>query len=157
MIYLINMAVSDNIAPTLVPFDGPSNGYRTILLPFAYENALVRDALLATSANHLRFKQSMLSEMAFKLYAACIEKLSESSRLTQYSPDVILSVLATIVLLLITGMMNGPDAFQAVYNIAKSWMKFMGETQQHIRSHLADFLRGEIQMLVRIRAHEILC
>lgn len=143
---LLTPPVSENIAPTLVPFDGPTNGYRTILLPFASENALVRDALLAASANHLRFKQSKLSDIAFNLQASCVEKLSESSRITQCSPDAILNVLATIVLLLISGMMDGPDAFQAVYNIAKSWLKFMGESPQQIQGHLADFLRGEIQM-----------
>jgi hypothetical protein len=140
------MLVSENIAPTLVPFDGPSNGYRTILLPFAMGNELVRGALLAASANHLRFKEAQLTKLAFTLQAASIEQLSSTSKLGQYNPESVLSILATIVLLLIAGMMNGPDSFQAVYNIAKSWMKFMGETQEPIRSHLATFLRNEIQM-----------
>lgn len=106
----------------------------------------MRGALLAASANHLRFKDPGLTKLAFDLQATSIEQLSHASQLNQYNPECALSILATIVLLLISGMMSGPDSFEAVYNIAKSWIKFMGESQEPIRDPLASFLQNEIQM-----------
>ncbi|TVY59631.1 hypothetical protein LSUE1_G008932 [Lachnellula suecica] len=137
---------SENIAPTLVPIDGPSNGYRTMLLPLAYYDELVRGALLAASANHLRFKEPTLTKMAFSLQATSIERLYQISKVGRYDPDFGLSILATNLLLLIAGMMNGAKAFQVAYNTAKSWMMFMGETQEPVQSNLANFLRSESKM-----------
>ncbi|KAF3062642.1 hypothetical protein CFAM422_010533 [Trichoderma lentiforme] len=114
---------SENIAPTLVSMDGLSNGYRTMILPLACTNDLVRSATLAASANHLRYQRPKLSPLASRLQSTAIEKLSVFSRDVTASGATRSAVLAAIILLLVTDMMNGGQQFYLLLNMAKSWIE----------------------------------
>lgn len=105
--------------------DGVSNGYRALLLPLACSDDLVRSATLAASANQLRFQRPKLAHLASKFQSTAIEKLSVFSRAETASGATRSAVLATIILLLITDMMNGGHQFHLLLNMAKSWIEAM--------------------------------
>jgi hypothetical protein len=143
--------VSENVAPTLVNFDGPSNGYRTLILPLACDTGLVRFALLAASANHLRFKRPQLQSLAWTFQSIAIEKLSAVSRAADQSVAMKTTVFATIILLLITDMMNGGLEFSILCNMVKSWIEAtdggtVANTHQTHRSDMEVFLFGQLDM-----------
>ncbi|KAL7916717.1 hypothetical protein GGI35DRAFT_433886 [Trichoderma velutinum] len=113
---------SQNIAPTLVVFDGPSNGFRRHMLPLAWDNELVRYALMAISANHMRFRRHQLLSLALNFQSTAIEKLSAMSKTDNPTGDMRVAVLATIILLLITDMMNGGPQFHLLFGMVTSWI-----------------------------------
>lgn len=143
--------VSENVAPTLVNFDGPSNGYRSLILPLACDAKLVRFALLAASANHLRFKRPKLQSLALTFQSIAIEKLAVASRAADQDVTMKTTVFATIILLLITDMMNGGLQFPLLCNMAKSWIEATDDgtcpkTRQAHRSDMEVFLLEQFDM-----------
>lgn len=146
---LTEIIVSENIAPTLVAVDGVSNGYRNLLLPLACSDDLVRSATLAASANQLRFQRPKLVSLASKYQSAAIEKLSVFSRTENASGSTRSAVLAAIILLIITDMMNGGHQFHLLLNMAKSWveaMKHDGLPTESSRSGLEQFLFNQLDV-----------
>ncbi|EHK18830.1 uncharacterized protein TRIVIDRAFT_66857 [Trichoderma virens Gv29-8] len=141
---------SENIAPTLVAIDGLSNGYRTMILPLACSNDLVRSATLAASANHLRFQRPKLSPLASRLQSTAVEKLSVFSRDETANGATRSAVLAAIILMLITDMMNGGQQFYLLVNMAKSWvaaMKHGSPPTASSRSVIEQFLLNQLEIL----------
>lgn len=143
--------VSQNIAPTLVVFDGPSNGFRCHILPLAWDNELVRHALLALSANHMRFKRLQLLPLALAFQSMAIEQLSAISKTDNPDGDMRVTVLATIILLLITDMINGGPQFHLLFGMVTSWIDATncGFVPLMHRTHHSDmeiFLLGQFDM-----------
>ena len=141
--------VSENIAPTLVAFDGTSNGYRSLLLPLAWEDDLVRCALLASSANHLRFRRPKLTNLALNFQYAAIKKLTSLSQDGDGASNTRLGILAALILLLISGMMNGGSDFELLLNMAKSWIEAMkgdGSLKESPATPLGGFLLDQVSM-----------
>lgn len=132
----------------MVPSDGESNGYRTMLLPLAYEDDIVRWALLASSANHLRFRHPKLTKLALNFQAAAINKLSHRSKSSDCTNGAGTSTLAAMILLLINGMMNGDTDFQIILNTAKSRITAMANSGglQEPRTPLEEFLHDQLNM-----------
>ncbi|KAH0523228.1 hypothetical protein TsFJ059_008263 [Trichoderma semiorbis] len=146
--------VSQNIAPTLVVFDGPSNGFRYHMLPLAWDIELVRYALLAMSANHMRFRRHQLLPLALTFQSAAIEKLSAMSKMDNYTSDTSVTVLATIILLLITDMMNGGPQFHLLFGMVTSWVDATncGSVPLTYPTHRSDievFLLDQLDMVHR--------
>ncbi len=83
---------------------------------------MVRYALMATSANQLRFKHHQLLPQALTFQSMAIEKLSIVSKTGNPSGDTRITVFATIILLLITDMMNGGPQFHLLFGMVKSWI-----------------------------------
>jgi hypothetical protein len=140
--------VSENIAPTLVTFDGMCNGYRSMLLPLAWENDLVRCALLAASANHLCFRHPKLINLALNFETVAIEKLTCLSKSGNCVDRTRPTILAVIILLIINGMMNGASSFELL-NIAKSWIEAMTgnkSMKETPGSDLEEFLLDQVSM-----------
>ncbi|KAH8889158.1 hypothetical protein GQ53DRAFT_870080 [Thozetella sp. PMI_491] len=145
---------AENVAPTLVVFDGPSNGFRSHILPLAWDNNMVRYALMAASANQLRFKHHQLLPQALTFQSLAIEKLSAVSKAGDPSNDTRVAVFATIILLLITDMMNGGPQFHLLFSMVKSWIDAtncttISQTQQTHRSEVEIFLLGQLDMVRR--------
>ncbi|KAH0523225.1 hypothetical protein TsFJ059_008263 [Trichoderma semiorbis] len=145
---------SQNIAPTLVVFDGPSNGFRYHMLPLAWDIELVRYALLAMSANHMRFRRHQLLPLALTFQSAAIEKLSAMSKMDNYTSDTSVTVLATIILLLITDMMNGGPQFHLLFGMVTSWVDATncGSVPLTYPTHRSDievFLLDQLDMVHR--------
>ncbi|UKZ72339.1 uncharacterized protein TrAtP1_013282 [Trichoderma atroviride] len=141
---------SENIAPSLVAVDGASNGFRTLLLPLACVDDLVRSATLAASANQLRFQRPKLAPLASKFQSAAIEKLSVFSRIENASGSTRSAILAAIILLIITDMMNGGHQFHLLLNMAKSWVEAMKHDDLPTgssRSGLEQFLLNQLDVV----------
>lgn len=131
----------------MVPSDGNSNGYRTMLLPLAHDDEAVRWALLAASANHLRFRRPKLTKLALNFQAAAIDKLWCLSKSSDCAKNSRSSTLAAIILLLINGMMNGNTDFQMMLNTAKSWIAATHSgTVQDPRAPIEEFLHDQFHM-----------
>lgn len=146
---LTERVVSENIAPTLVAVDGVSNGYRALLLPLACSDDLVRSATLAASANHLRYQRPKLAPLASKYQSTAIEKLSVFSRTENASGATRSAILAAIILLLLTDMMNGGHQFHLLLNMAKSWVEAMKHDDLPTgssRSGLEQFLFNQLDV-----------
>ncbi|RFU73498.1 hypothetical protein TARUN_8751 [Trichoderma arundinaceum] len=146
--------LSQNIAPTLVVFDGPSNGFRCHMLPLAWDNELVRYALLAMSANQLRFKRHQLLPLALTFQSMAIEKLSTMSQTGYPNGDTRVTVFATIILLLITDMMNGGPQFHLLFGMVTSWIdavncRSVPLTHQTHHSNMEVFLLDQLDMVRR--------
>jgi hypothetical protein len=132
-----------------VAFDGISNGYRSLLLPLAWEDDLVRFALLASSANHLRFRYPKLTNLALNFQSTAIEKLAWLSKSGNRPGNLRPAILAAIILLLISGMMNGGSDFEILLNMAKSWIEAMswnGSLKEAPGSALDEFLLDQVSM-----------
>ncbi|KKP02181.1 hypothetical protein THAR02_05728 [Trichoderma harzianum] len=147
-------SISQNIAPTLVVFDGPSNGFRYHILPLAWDIELVRYALLAMSANHMRFRRHQLLPLALTFQSAAIERLSAMSKMDNHTSDTSVTVLATIILLLITDMMNGGPQFHLLYGMVTSWVDATncGSVPLTYPTHRSDmevFLLDQLDMVHR--------
>ncbi|UKZ79440.1 hypothetical protein TrVFT333_007195 [Trichoderma virens FT-333] len=146
--------VSQNIAPTLVVFDGPSNGFRCHVLPLAWDKELVRYALLAISANQLRFKRRKFLPLALTFQSKAIEKLSAMSKTGNPNSDTRVTVLATIILLLITDMMNGGPQFRLLFGMVTSWIdaancESVPLTHRTPHSDMEVFLLDQLDMVRR--------
>lgn len=124
--------------------DGVSNGYRNFLLPLASQNILVRQALLASSANYIRQKRSGLEKEAVTFQAAAIHSLRQCSNPYGTESDST-ATLAAILLLLVNDMANGGSDFEILHKMAKSWIT---ATQYEIppRERLVmEFLKEQIK------------
>ncbi len=141
--------------------DGPSNGYKCHLLPLAWDEDLAGCALLAASANHLRFQRPELRAAALKYQSMAIEKLSACTGAVNPSAHVTSVnrvgrdvVLACIVLLLITDIMSGGHQFELLFNMAKSWIEATNRkdsslphtSPQHPESIMESFLFDQLDM-----------
>lgn len=129
--------------------DNALNGYRSLLLPLAWDHDLVRCALLASSANQLRFKFPKLKSAAITFQSSAIEQLAVCSVSETSSQATREAVLATIILLIITDMMNGGAAFHLLFNMAKSWIEAMNQNKslgKTPKSPLDKFLLNQIDV-----------
>jgi hypothetical protein len=132
-----------------VAFDGISNGYRSLLLPLAWEDDLVRCALLASSANHLRFRRPNLTTLALNFQYAATKKLTSLSQDGNCAGNTRPAILAALILLLISGMMNGGSDFELLLNMAKSWIEAMkenGRLKDAPATTLDEFLLDQVSM-----------
>lgn len=133
----------------MVAIDGLANGYRSLLLPIAWGDDLVRHALLASSANHLRFKRPKLTSLAINFQSKAIEKLAILSGSPESNDSTRVTVLATIILLIITDMMNGGSEFHLLFNMAKSWIEAMDQNlgpRAASKSPVDEFLLNQVHV-----------
>jgi hypothetical protein len=132
-----------------VVFDSALNGYRSLLLPLAWGLDLVRYALLASSANQLRFQFPKLKTVAINFQSKAVEQLSTFSVSETWSQTTREAVLATIILLIITDMMDGGNEFHLLLNMAKSWIEVMNQNKilgQPSKSSLDKFLLKQVDV-----------
>lgn len=121
------------------------------MLPLAWDKELVRYALLALSANHMRFKRPQLLPQALDFQSMAVDKLSAMSKTDNHNGDTRVTVLATIILLLITDMMNGGPQFHLLFGMVTSWIDATncGSVPLTHRTHHSDmeiFLLGQLDV-----------
>jgi hypothetical protein len=142
---LLTGVVSESIAPTLVAFDGPTNGYNALLLPLAHDNELVRNTILAASATHLQFKRPQLANIAMKFRTTAIETLSSHTKTKSNAGSNLEATLAAIVVLIINDTMQGGVDFLILLEMAKSWTEAIGKDESR-NMPLRSFLEQQIHM-----------
>jgi hypothetical protein len=125
------------------------NGYRSLLLPLAWDLDLVRYALLASSASQLRFQVPKLKVVATDFHSKAIEQLSTFSVHGTWSQTTREAVLAAIILLIIANMVDGGIEIHLLFDMAKSWIEVMKQnmaSRQTPESSLDTFLLDQVDV-----------
>lgn len=99
----------------------------------------------------MRFKRPQLLPPALAFQSMAIEKLSVMSKTDNPNGDTRATVLATIILLLITDMMNGGPQFDLLFGMVTSWINATSREPVPLthRTHHSDmevFLLGQLDM-----------
>ncbi|KAK1470728.1 hypothetical protein CCUS01_00843 [Colletotrichum cuscutae] len=118
---------SEAIAPEMVVVDDINNGWRRLILPIAWSNAMVMDAVLAVSAFHLSGR-AMLQPVVNpdRLYALAISQLLNRKDLADRSDEPKQLVVLAIVVLLVSVMVNGMPDFPIVFQMLESAVTAIG-------------------------------
>ncbi|KAH8812781.1 hypothetical protein F5884DRAFT_786385 [Xylogone sp. PMI_703] len=135
------------IIPTLDLMDNGSKGYADILLPLAYDNVMVRYALLAVSASYIRLSQPTIAVQALQFQSKAIEGLKYASISSSNNATSSASSLATILLLLINDMINGNKEFSTLMQLADTWITVNRYYFNRPNEPLNKFLLQQVQML----------
>ncbi|KAF9892116.1 hypothetical protein FE257_002522 [Aspergillus nanangensis] len=95
----------------MVAIDTQFNGYRTVLLPWAYHHPDVRRAICIVSALHLGQKTPGLCEKAQRGRLRMITEFRHRAETDDWSEILVLSHWAVIILFLVAEMISGGDDF----------------------------------------------
>ena len=111
----------------MVVVDDDHNGWRSLILPVAWSDDLVMDAVLAASAFHLagRTPDTQIINPA-KFYQQAICGLQLKKDLTECDRQARQSVITTIIVLLVTVMVNGYSDFPIMFNMLKAAIDAVG-------------------------------
>lgn len=140
----------------MVAFDGPHNGWRSIVLPMALEDELVMNAVLTVASFHFHLyyqQEDVLIDMAgnyerddssAQLYGAVVRGLRQRQNLRGYDQRAQLSILLTTLLLLVVAMVTGSPDFPIMFKALQSALTVIeGSCIGH--GDLADFIFRQFQ------------
>lgn len=140
----------------MVAFDGPHNGWRSIVLPIALEDELVMNAVLTVasfhfhlyyqqdSSKHLSLGNYEADEASTQLYGAVVHGLRQRQNLQSYDQQDQLSILLTILLLLVVAMVTGSPDFPIMFKALQSALAAI-ERSCIGQGELADFISRQFQ------------
>ncbi|KAF4963206.1 hypothetical protein FSARC_8784 [Fusarium sarcochroum] len=125
---------SQHICPNMISIDGIHNGWRTLVLPIARKDKLVRDAVLSVSAFHIRQNRFPATETvcsgapksdyfipdANQLYGGVIRGLQQQPELDSCDVERRDSILITILVLLLGAMVNGASDYPILFRMIES-------------------------------------
>ncbi|PYH31595.1 Zn(II)2Cys6 transcription factor [Aspergillus neoniger CBS 115656] len=130
------------VAPVMVVLD-ISNGYRDIILPMAFEDSLLQQAVAVVAAQHLGSRHPSCRAATESSRSAIISRLRRDSLLG--SPDLVFnsSTWATLIVLLVGETVTGSSEYshllRTLLTLAQN-MKSVGNTE------LRDFLTKQTDM-----------
>ncbi|CAK46104.1 uncharacterized protein BO96DRAFT_466882 [Aspergillus niger CBS 101883] len=130
------------IAPVMVVLD-ISNGYRDIILPMAFEDSLLQQAVAVVAAQHLGSRHPSCRAATESSRSAIISRLRRDSQLG--SPDLVFnsSTWATLIVLLVGETVTGSSEYshllRTLLTLAQN-MRSVGNTE------LRDFLTKQTDM-----------
>ncbi|GKZ57968.1 hypothetical protein AnigIFM49718_003772 [Aspergillus niger] len=130
------------VAPVMVVLD-ISNGYRDIILPMAFEDSLLQQAVAVVAAQHLGSRHPSCRAATESSRSAIISRLRRDSQLG--SPDLVFnsSTWATLIVLLVGETVTGSSEYshllRTLLTLAQN-MKSVGN------SELRDFLTKQTDM-----------
>ncbi|RDH35994.1 hypothetical protein BDQ94DRAFT_158169 [Aspergillus welwitschiae] len=131
-----------HVAPVMVVLD-ISNGYRDIILPMAFEDSLLQQAVAVVAAQHLGSRHPSCRAATESSRSAIISRLRRDSQLG--SPDLVFnsSTWATLIVLLVGETVTGSSEYshllRTLLTLAQN-MKSVGNTE------LRDFLTKQTDM-----------
>ncbi|RDW91970.1 hypothetical protein BP5796_01364 [Coleophoma crateriformis] len=134
---------SETVASGMAIFDGPYNKYRSILLPLAAGDELVRNALLAASAHQLGSKKPEFAKMGLKFQAAAISCLVQASTTGART----IAILAALVLLLVNDLVSAGNNYKILQRLWHSFQATLGGHFTASEDILVDFLRKQWQIM----------
>ncbi|KAF4781101.1 hypothetical protein HER10_EVM0007265 [Colletotrichum scovillei] len=140
---------SEAIAPEMVVVDDINNGWRRLILPIAWSNTMVMDAVLAVSAFHLSGRAILQPVVnPDKLYALAISQLSNRKDLADRSDEPKQLVVLAIVVLLVSVMVNGMPDFPIVFQMLESAVTAIGgDTALADGGEMGSFLLRQIRKM----------
>lgn len=130
------------VAPVMVVLD-ISNGYRDIILPMAFEDSLLQQAVAVVAAQHLGSRHPSCRAATESSRSAIISRLRRDSQLG--SPDLVFnsSTWATLIVLLVGETVTGSSEYshllRTLLTLAQN-MRNVGNTE------LRDFLTKQTDM-----------
>ncbi|KAJ3527335.1 hypothetical protein NM208_g10751 [Fusarium decemcellulare] len=159
------MHYSNRIAREMLAIDGVHNGWRHLVLPVAHGDEVVMNAVLTVSAFHLYLgepiriqSRGMLSTepslfipdgcpSADVLYARTIKGLQQRRELAGVDCAARQSVLLTILVLLISVMVNGRKDFPLLFGMLQSALEAVGGEGRLGGGELGEFMVRQIRKL----------
>ncbi|KAI1408026.1 hypothetical protein F5Y13DRAFT_114925 [Hypoxylon sp. FL1857] len=141
---------SDCIAPEMVIIDDCNNGWRHLVLPLACTDKLVMCSVLAVAAYH--FSQRVNGQYLVaptKLYSRTIHELQQRRNLCNCDIDTRYRIIVTLVVLLVSTMVNGSSDFVIVFRMLQSALGFVGgeETLAASERDIASFSAKQIRKM----------
>jgi len=125
--------------------DDSNNGWRYFILPIAYNDDLVMDAVLSASAFHFAANRNQDTHDASKFYTQAISRLQERRNLTLSDRDSRRSVFLALLVLLVTVIVNGYQDFPLLFKLLESALIAVGGENQLSQDDLGVFLRRQIR------------
>lgn len=144
------IAVADNsdsnrIALEMVVIDDKNNGWRHLILPVAYTDKLVGDAVLAASAFHF---SANIDEHQFRpslYYQKVIKQLRQRQDLTAYDIAGKQAVFLTLLVLLSATMVSGGSDFRILFKLLETALDTIGGEEELCSGELGVFLVNQIR------------
>lgn len=137
---------SDRVSPTMLLFDGDSNGYRRHVLPFAVFNPLVQRAVCVAAAFHLLPRRPELKAPAEQGRAAIIQRLREDGLSASGVPVLDDATWATILLLIVGDLVRGDEQVMILYHMLDAFLRARGR-HQPATSELDKFLDSQSRLI----------
>lgn len=138
------VTVSEVVAPAMVVFDDDTNGYRSLVLPMALEDDLLRRAVAVVAAQHLSRQQPELQGAAEAGRTAVISRLRHDS--LQQSADKVFNKFtwATLIVLLVGETVTGSADYRFfVHMLLSLSISSPGKDADPI---VSDFLQAQTHM-----------
>lgn len=148
----------------MVSIDGIHNSWRTLVLPFARQDRLVRDAVLSVSAFHIRQNRFPATELQwsrsikpnniipdpYQLHERVICGLQQLTGFSLCDHERRHSVLITILVLLVGVMVTGGSDYPILFRMIESVLKAIGGGQALGYGDVADFINLQLSKWVAI-------
>jgi hypothetical protein len=148
MLSLVDLSetVSETVAPAMVVFDDASNGYRSVVLPMALEDDLLRRAVAVVAAQHLSRQRPELQKATEAGRAAVISRLHIDS--LQQSADKVFNKFtwATLIVLLVGETVTGSADYRFFIQMLLSLS--MSNPGRGLDPASSSFLRAQTHMSV---------
>ena len=130
------------VAPVMVVLD-ISNGYRDIILPMAFEDELLQQAVSVVAAQHLRPRQPSSQAATESSRSAIISRLRSASQLG--SPDLVFnqSTWATLIVLLVGETVTGSSEYS---HLLQTLLTLASNMRAVDNSELNEFLIKQTNM-----------
>ncbi|KAI4946669.1 hypothetical protein J4E91_006840 [Alternaria rosae] len=137
---------SDVVAPVMVALDDDTNGYRSLVLPMAIEDDVLRQAVSVVAAQHLSRQRPELRKAAEARHAAIISRLRRDS--LQQSADKVFnkSTWATLIVLLVGETVTGSEDYGFLIQMLLSLS--MSNPGRDADPVLSKFLQAQTHMYV---------
>lgn len=145
----------------MVTVDGIDNSWRTLVLPFAYQDDLVMSAVLAVSAFHLHLVNSPRHPTsapsdddggtlnAFPVYLHNLDSnvvagLKHYAELGSLEPAQKQSILITILVLQVGAMVTGRSDFPSLYRMLDSAFEAVGGMDGLGAGEAPEFIKSQV-------------
>lgn len=144
-------------------FDGPHNGWRYIIPPFAHADELVMNAVLTVSAFHISLQQEKRQAPDNRplkptlglppgyrmspesLYECTIQGLKQRRDWAESTFEAKQSIIVTILVLLTSVMVNGRNDFPILFNMLDAASNVLGGEEKLGGSELGDFIMRQVR------------
>lgn len=140
----LSETVSETVAPAMVVFDDASNGYRSVVLPMALEDDLLRRAVAVVAAQHLSRQRPELQKPAEAGRATVISRLLNNS--LQQSADRVFNKFtwATLIVLLVGETVTGSADYRFFVQMLLSLS--MSNPGRDLDPSSSEFLQAQTHM-----------
>ncbi len=129
----------------MIAIDDQFNGWRHLVLPITFQAEPVMQAVLSASAFHIAARYGNMSLTAQVVYSKAIKELGRNSDLTKCGGLSLNYNILSILVLLVSVMINSSVDFPILYNMLARAVDAVGGEDGLGVGELPDFLRRQIR------------